>query len=99
MPVTITASQVRAALYHADSATRARGDGSPSTAVLGKWFHEGLGILVGSSQTGPLARLAELDADLDLWKKALVADAYSGFVGPRLTSQQASLQNEASQVF
>ncbi|MGE5193220.1 MAG: DNA translocase FtsK [Deltaproteobacteria bacterium] len=99
MPVTISVSQVRRALYQAAGAAGAHGDGSPSTPVLGKWFHEGVGLLVGNrSPASPLARLAELDADLDLWKQSLVAEAYSQFVGPRLTREQAALHDEAPQV-
>ncbi|HEY2249409.1 MAG TPA: DNA translocase FtsK, partial [Planctomycetaceae bacterium] len=100
MPVTITVSQVRQELYRAAGQRNAHGTGAPSTTVLGQWFHEGLALLVGDdSATGPLARLAELDADLDQWKQALVAESYSQFVGPLLTNEHAALQNLAPQVF
>jgi hypothetical protein len=45
MPVKITVSQIREALYRADSAAREAGDGTPSTSMLGQWFHEVLGQL------------------------------------------------------
>ena len=99
MSVTITVSEVRAALYQAVGAASASGDGAPSTAVLGQWFHEGLGLLVGDdSRTSPLAALAEVDADLEVWKQTLVERMYSQFVGPRLTRQQAALHDVAPQV-
>ncbi|MGQ0633700.1 MAG: FtsK/SpoIIIE domain-containing protein [Planctomycetaceae bacterium] len=99
MPVAITVSQVRQALYQAAGGSRALGDGAPSTAVLGQWFHDGLAFLVDNeSGAGPLARLGEIDAKLDLWKDALVHDVYSQIVGPRLTKGLASLHESAPQV-
>lgn len=98
MPVTITVSQVRQALYRAGGIGSDHGDGSPSNPVLGKWFHEGLGFLLGNGSNSPLARLAELEPDIGVWKRSLTEAAYSQFVGPRLTREQAALQNEAPQV-
>ncbi|MDB5340832.1 MAG: Cell division protein FtsK [Planctomycetaceae bacterium] len=99
MPVTLTVSQIRDALYRADGMTDARGEGAASTAILGTWFHEGLGWLVGSTAPGsPLAMLDEVDANLDVWKKVLVDQTYARFVGPRLTQQNAALHDVALQV-
>lgn len=99
MPVTLSVSQVREALYRADGMTDARGDGAASTAVLGRWFHEALGLLVQNHGPGsPLATLAEVDNNLDVWKATLVTHIYSQFVGPRLTQQQAALHDAAPQV-
>lgn len=99
MPVTVTVSQVRDALFRAAGALEARGDGAPSLAVLGQWFHEGIGWLVnGESGSNALTVLADVDDDLDVWKQALAQHAYSQFVGPRLTSHQAVLQDVAPQV-
>ncbi len=99
MPVTLTVSQVRDALYRADGMTDARGAGAASTAILGTWFHEGLGWLVGDTGPGsPLAMLDEVDANLDAWKKVLVDQTYARFVGPRLTQQNAALHDVALQV-
>ncbi len=99
MSVTITVSEVRAALYQAAGAANDCGDGAPSTAALGQWFHEGLRLLVGDdSRTSLLAALAEVDEDLDVWKQTLVERTYSQFVGPRLTRQQAALHDVAPQV-
>ncbi len=44
MPVTITVSEVRQALYQAAGAQSACGDGAPSLAVLGQWFHEAVAL-------------------------------------------------------
>ncbi len=99
MPVTLTVSQVRDALYRADGMTEARGGGAASTAILGTWFHEGLGWLVSDSGPGsPLAMLGEVDQDLDVWKRTLVEQTYTRFVGPRLTQQNAALHDMAQQV-
>ena len=99
MPVTLTVSQVRDALYRADGMTEARGGGAASTAILGMWFHEGLAWLVSDSGPGsPLALLGEVDQNLDVWKRTLVEQAYARFVGPRLTQQNAALHDVALQV-
>lgn len=97
MPVTLSVSQVRNALYVADGA--ARGDGSPSTNTLGTWFHEGLSLLVGDgTRASLLSRLADVDPDLDLWKRTLTDEMYTAFVGPRLTRAHAALQDAGPQV-
>lgn len=99
MPVTITVSQVRDALYLADRGATAGETGGSSTALLGRWFHECLGLLVrGESPGSPLAALSDVAADPDVWKATLVERAYADFVGPRLTGQQALLHEAAPQV-
>lgn len=99
MPVTIPVSMVRQALYRAAEGADFEGDGSPSTAQLGRWFHEGIQYLLGDgSRTCPLAQLAELDADVELWKQTLATTTYAEFVGPRLTRQQATLHGDTTQV-
>lgn len=99
MPVTITVSQVREELYRAAGAQSGRGDGSPSIAILGQWFHEAVGWLVGeTAEASPLVVLAEAEDDLQAWKRAITACAYARFVGPRLTSHHAALHDAAPQV-
>ena len=99
MAVTITVSEVREALYRAAGSQKSLGDGVPSVVVLGQWFHEAVGWLVhGHDGKNALAVLAEVDEDLEVWKRTLVARAYARFVGPRLTSHQAALQDVGSQV-
>lgn len=99
MPVTISVSEVRQALYLAAGAQDAAGPGAPSIAVLGQWFHDGLGWLVDARRPGsPISLLADVHEDLDLWKRTLVERCYSQFVGPRLTSHHAALHDVAAQV-
>jgi len=99
MPVTITVSEVRDALYRATGAQNARGDGAPSLAVLGQWFHEAIGWLVDDRHgAAPLSVFADVEEDLNAWKQAIIARAYSQFVGPRLCSNQAALHDAAPQV-
>lgn len=99
MPVTISVSEVRDALYRADGMSQGAGQGTPSAAILGTWFHEGLSFLVrNTGPDSPMGMLASVDADVDLWKETLVAQLYSKFVGPRLTQQQSSLHDFAPQV-
>ncbi len=98
MPVTLTVSQVRDALYRAERDSNA--DAKPtSTAVLGQWFHDGLTWLISNrGSDGPLALLADVDADLEVWKATLVQAAYDQFAGPRLTRGQAGLHESPEQV-
>jgi S-DNA-T family DNA segregation ATPase FtsK/SpoIIIE len=99
MPVTITVSEVRRALYLAAGAQSAGGDGSPSVGVLGQWFHDAIGWLVEERQgVNTLAILADVDEDLEIWKQTLVTRAYSQFVGPRLTAHHAAFHDLAPQV-
>lgn len=99
MPVTLTVSDVRQALYFAAGAQNAAGSGSPSLAVLGQWFHEAVDAMVTEHRgTSALAQLADVDEDLEVWKQTLVSWAYSQFVGPRLTSHHAALHDVAPQV-
>jgi hypothetical protein len=99
MPVTITVSQVREALYRADGGAIAGTTTGNSTALLGQWFHQCLRLLVsGDSLGSPLAALADVAVDPVVWKATLTENAYTNFVGPRLTSQQALLHEAAPQV-
>lgn len=99
MSVTIPVSMVRQALYRVAEGADFSGEGTPSTALLGRWFHEGMQFLLGDgSRKSPLTQLAELDADVELWKQSLVSTVYAQFVGPRLTRQQATLHGEAAHV-
>lgn len=92
MPVNLTVRQVRDALYQGAGPGTVVGDGAPSHALLGQWFHEGVQWLVGDgSANAPLASLTDVDADLAVWKQTLAQFAYDRFVGPRLSSQRASL--------
>lgn len=99
MTVTITVSDVRAALFAAARTAGASGPGAPSTALLGQWFHEGFGQLLGDEpQTNALAALEDVEPDFGTWKRALADHAYSMCVGPRLTRHQAALHDVAEHV-
>ena len=97
MPVTITVSEVRTALYQA--ARGVNGGGARSTALLGQWFHETIGVLVGHDPRASLAAaLADVEPDLEVWKQSLIAHVYTTLVGPRLTRQQAALHEFTPQI-
>ena len=99
MPVTITVSDVRTALYQAAGGASAAGDGAPSTALLGQWFHEALERLVGDDpRTSARAALADVEPDLNVWKRVLLERAYTGSVGPQLMQCRAGLQEVTPQV-
>ena len=99
MPVSLTVSAVRDALYLAAGGPGSGGTGSPSTALLGSWFHEGLTWLVGNeSCDSPLARLADAGPDLEVWKQTLADELYTRFVGPRLSRERAKLHSIAPRV-
>jgi len=100
VPVTMTVSQVRQALFHAAGGQSAAGPGLPSTAQLGRWFHDGIGQLVqtDNAASSPLRSLLDLDENLDVWKQHLVETAYHRVVGPQLTQAQANLQECGPQV-
>lgn len=99
MPVTITVSEVREALYFAAGAQSDSGDGAPSVAVLGQWFHDAIGWLIADRDGAyTLAVLGDVAEDLDVWKQTLIARAYSQFVGPKLTGHHAALHGVTPQV-
>ncbi|WP_459556686.1 DNA translocase FtsK [Lacunimicrobium album] len=98
MPVTLTVSQVRDALYQGERA-EASTDGATTTAMLGRWFHEGLNFLVSNeSSESPLFALSQSETDLTTWKALLVDRVYEQFVGPRLTRHCVTLQESPSKV-
>lgn len=98
MPVTLTVSQIRDALY--------RGDGFPASPMqvstnttLGTWFHEGLSLLVDDqAHESPLTALADVDANLDVWKQTLETVVYERFVGPKLARNRAGLHESPQHV-
>ena len=98
MPVTLTVSQVRDALYMGDRVSNSAG-AKPTTAMLGRWFHDGMRFLVSNdSPESPLAALLKTESDLEIWKEELVRRAYEQFVGPKLTRHCVALQESVSQV-
>jgi energy-coupling factor transporter ATP-binding protein EcfA2 len=98
MPVTVTVSQIREALYRADR-TAGREPVIATTGLLGRWFHEALSYLVSQEPGGGLLGvLAGGPADLESWKSLATARVYEEIVGPRLTRNCALLQESAGQV-
>ena len=98
MPVTVTVSQIREALYRADR-TAGSEPAAATTGLLGRWFHEALSYLVSREPRGGLLGvLAAGPADLESWKSLATARLYEDVVGPRLTRNCALLQESAGQV-
>ena len=68
----------------------------PSSAILGRLFHEVAADLVGADlQTNGFSLLETLDFDREVWRTQLVRHVYDRLLGPRLARDQARLQ-EAS---
>jgi DNA segregation ATPase FtsK/SpoIIIE, S-DNA-T family len=97
MPVALQVRQVRDAIYEA--AGRPAGEGEPSTALLGRLFHEVFAELVGAgSPANFVAALADVDPTPEAWRAALLDHAYRRLVGPRLAGHHAVLQPVADRV-
>ncbi|MFN0166264.1 MAG: FtsK/SpoIIIE domain-containing protein, partial [Bryobacteraceae bacterium] len=91
-PVPLSVAEVRAEIARVSG----KGEGEPSTALLGDLFHEVCaGLLDPSSPRGWHTLLGENElGDVDI----LVEAAYTAFAGPRLSRFQAALQNRPEQV-
>ncbi len=91
-PIPLSVAEVRAEIARVSS----KGEGEPSTALLGELFHEVCaGLLDPASPRGWHTLLGENElADEDI----LIESAYTAFVGPRLSRFQAALQNRPEQV-
>jgi hypothetical protein len=97
MPVGLQVRQVRDAIYEA--AGRPAGEGEPSTALLGRLFHEVFAELVDArSAANFVAALADVDPAPEAWRAALLDHIYRRLVGPRLASHHAVLQPVAGRV-
>jgi hypothetical protein len=97
MPVALQVRQVRDALYEA--AGRPAGEGEPSTALLGRLFHEVFAELAAAdSAANFVAALADVDSTPEAWRAALLEHTYRRLVGPRLAGHHAVLQPVAGRV-
>lgn len=97
MPVALQVRQVRDAIYEA--AGRPAGEGEPSTALLGRLFHEVFAELVGAGSPANLvAALADIDPTPEAWRAALLEHTYRRLVAPRLASHHAVLHPVAGRV-
>jgi S-DNA-T family DNA segregation ATPase FtsK/SpoIIIE len=98
MAVLLQVREVREALYLAGGAA-GTGEGAPSTALLGRIFHEVFAELVGPDPQANLrAALADADPDPGRRLATLVDHAYGRLVGPRLRRDQANLHHQAGPV-
>ncbi|MGE5843222.1 MAG: DNA translocase FtsK, partial [Deltaproteobacteria bacterium] len=98
MTVTLSVHAVR---EHIRRASETAGDASvpPSSALLGRIFHEVAGELI---RPDPLKNafsfLETLDFDREIWLTHLVPHTYDILLGPRLTRDKARLQEASSGV-
>jgi len=71
----------------------------PSSALLGRIFHEAAADLVSSDPvTNAFSFLEKLEFDREIWRSRLAPHTYDRLVGPRLTRDQARLQDSSSGV-
>jgi DNA segregation ATPase FtsK/SpoIIIE, S-DNA-T family len=97
--VTLQVCDVRAAIDRKSDAPQIAGNGSPSTALLGRLFHEVFATLVGSDNSRNFhAAIDEAEPELYEWQTALIKHAYHSLVGPRLRQHQAVLHHVTDQV-
>jgi energy-coupling factor transporter ATP-binding protein EcfA2 len=90
MAVTLQVRDVRAEIHR--SAGGRRGAGAPSTALLGRIFHEVFADLVGADARKNFhAAIDDAESSLDEWRAALVNHAYQRLIGPRLRAHHAEL--------
>jgi S-DNA-T family DNA segregation ATPase FtsK/SpoIIIE len=95
MPRTLSVRDVRDALAKAASP----GDGAPSARLLGRWFHEIFAEMVRSDSPRNLqAALRDAPVTPGERRRAAIAHAYEGAVGPRLRCHQAQLHHLSAEV-
>jgi DNA segregation ATPase FtsK/SpoIIIE-like protein len=98
MASTLTVSQIREALSNSTQ-ENLRGIGQPSTAAMGRQFHQILAVLLGDDEVNNVAAtLRDHDRDLVCWKQALIDHTYDRIMGPQLTQQCASFQNQGGYI-
>ncbi|MCI0338099.1 MAG: hypothetical protein L0226_11010 [Acidobacteria bacterium] len=99
MAVALQVRDVRAAIFRAAGGSQGTGEGSPSTALLGRLFHEVFATLVGPYVTLNFrAAIDEAEPEPDEWRRALVKHVYQNLVGPRLRQHQAVLHHITDEV-
>ena len=99
MAVSLQVRDVRAAIYRASGGPQGAGSGSPSTALLGRLFHDVFAALVSADASRNFhSAIDEAEPELDEWRRALIKHAYQNLVGPRLQLHQALLHHITDQV-
>jgi len=99
MAVTLQVRDVRAAIYQAAGGPQSAGTGEPSTALLGRLFHEVFADLVGEDgRKNFRAALEDAEPRSCKWRAALVGHTYQQLVGPRLRQHQAVLHHVTDRV-
>ena len=90
-PVTLSIGQVREEILRAAGSVAFAGPGQPSTALLGRIFHEVFAALLG----GPaeLQWQAVLTPETLPKRQGWIEHIYDKLLGPRLTEHQAALQD------
>jgi DNA segregation ATPase FtsK/SpoIIIE, S-DNA-T family len=97
--VTLQVRDVRAAIYCAAGARQSSGEGSPSTALLGRLFHEVFATLVSTDESRNFrAAIDDAEPELYEWQRALIKHTYQCLVGPRLRQHQAVLHHVTEQM-
>jgi S-DNA-T family DNA segregation ATPase FtsK/SpoIIIE len=95
----VTVTEVRRHLYWASGGPRTAGVGAPSTALLGRLFHDVYGVLTGpDAERNLVAPLGLADASAASWRQALVDHAYKTIVCPVLAANEVVLQASAQPV-
>ena len=98
MTVTLSVHDVREHIRRA-SETGVPASIQPSSALLGRIFHEAAADLVSSDPvTNAFSFLEKLEFDREIWRSRLAPHTYDRLVGPRLTRDQARLQDSSSGV-
>lgn len=95
----LTVTDVRRRLYWAGGGPQSGGVGAPSTALLGRMFHELYGALTGPDARRNLVAPLELtDPSLASWRQALVDHAFATALAPALAQHEVVLQAAGTEV-
>ncbi len=94
--VTLSISEVREEILRAMGDRQPAGPGEPSTALIGRIFHEVFAALLGGGED--LQWTAALTPETLSGGHKLLEHVYDKLLGPRLTAYQASLQEAGAQV-
>ncbi len=99
MPLILTVSEVRRAIYLAAGGRESSGPGEASNPLLGNLFHKTFRLLTGPDPTFNLVRpLERADRALASWEAQLIEHAYLWCVGPQLVRHQGELQYSSQEV-